>query len=196
MERVAWLDHTANISIIAFIVFLSIQNNVNMFSLLASLLAVAGAKHTMSGGWVEYGMNVALVASLVMCIAMSVAKKEPYANASVTSSSQALLDVSSGKIKASKNSIRRITLTQVSIQPKDKTFGQALSNILHPTDTVIFRGRPKYVLKNAIIVGSWIKFEVSGRTVQEAKTSANKRASVELDAIKKTLDTAGLVHSG
>jgi hypothetical protein len=133
-----------------------------------------------------------LLCALIVVLNFTRSSKETYVS---PATSQALLDVNSGKIKASKNSIRRITWTQVSIQPQTKTIGQTLSNILNPSETVIFRGRPKYVLKNAIIVGSWLKFESTGRSVAEAKATANKKSKTELEAIKQALTTAGLLNS-
>lgn len=147
--------------------------------------------------YTEYGLGVVAVSFILLPLFLTYGKdtKEQYTVQGLSVGQQALRDVDSGKVKASKGSIHKVTLTQVTIQPKQKSLGETLSNVLNPIETVVFRGRPKYVLKNAIIVGSWIKFEATGRTIADATSNANKRASTDLASIKKSLEAAGLLQS-
>lgn len=121
--------------------------------------------------------------------------QEEYTPSSASIAQSALSDVVTDRVKASPQSITRIVWTNVSIATKQKTFIESM-NVINPRETVVFRGRPKYVARNAIVVGKWVTFETTGPTVREAVAAANAKASSILTEIRQILQKANLLASG
>lgn len=138
---------------------------------------------------------VILILSCTVQIISTVKEQEGYAAPQTLSAAQrALLDVTSGKVKASKNSIKRVALTQVNVRVASKSFGEAFKSILNPSERVILRARPKYILhNNTIIVGKSFTLEATGKSEAEAKKNAQKKANETLQNITSTLTSAGLL---
>lgn len=121
--------------------------------------------------------------------------KEKYTAPIARASEQTQADLASvnGKIKATPQSIIRVAWANVTITPKPKSGIEKFQGILNPQETVIFKGKPKYVTQHAIIVGKMFTMSVTGRSVAEAMQKAKTRAAEELDGINYVLRTSNLL---
>lgn len=119
--------------------------------------------------------------------------RESYTSPAVRASDQTKADLN-GKVRLAEKSVERTAWTNVTIKPKQKSGLEKFGSVFNPSETLIFKGQPKYVTKhNAIIVGKPFTFSVQAPSMQEAQRQVNKRAAEELEGINYVLKAGNLL---
>lgn len=179
-----WLSLTTKSLVVFASVYLLLHGKLRASShldwLFLAYMSYSMKELSKSSGLVDFSVVVFALVTMLVVLHRGLTPETFKPNQSFVA--KALADVST-KVRASKNSILKVTFTKVT---KDKS--RSLLNFFKPT--VVFRGRLKYVMKgNTQVIGSWIKFEAS------TEGEARARSKSELAAIENALRMAGMMHS-
>jgi hypothetical protein len=139
--------------------------------------------------WKE-GIVIGLFFIVMSMIYIRRTSPETYTPATLPSTiaSQALEDISTGKVKAGPRSV-------LGISPVSSGAYEKQGRLWRPF--TYFAGiqiRPRYTLKNnVIVIGKTISLEGEGRSLLEAKNQAIYQANDAIKEIQKTLSAANLL---
>lgn len=109
--------------------------------------------------------------------------------------SQAVSELTTGKVKIGAKSITRVALTEASRAASEPGVAARLFGNV-PSHTVVLKARLKYYINGGTIVALGKRFEVrgSGNTTQDADGVARQEAATILADVQNTLRTRNLME--
>ena len=109
--------------------------------------------------------------------------------------SQAVSELTTGKVKIGAKSINRVAITEASLVASQPGVAARLFGNV-PSHTVVLKARLKYYINGGAIVALGKRFEVrgTGNTTQDADGMARREAATILADVQSTLRTRDLMQ--